>query len=141
MPRQRRARSAAGGSAARRGRRLFAAALTAYVGVLAVNRSIVEVAGPSMEPTLWAGDRLLTVPAWPGAIRPGRIVVVRDPTDPDHPVVKRVHAVQGGAIDVRGDDPARSTDSRMWGPLGRDDVRRIVVARWPDLRTRLDRVG
>lgn len=123
--------------------RWLALGAVAYLGVLAVNRALVEVRGPSMEPLLWEGDRLLTVPAWRGAIRPGRIVVVRDPADPAHLVVKRVHAVDGEVVDVRGDAADHSTDSRSWGPLpiapGTGAVRRLVVARWPDLRTPLVR--
>jgi nickel-type superoxide dismutase maturation protease len=92
-----------------------------------------------MEPTLWAGDRLLTVPARPASVRPGRVVVVADPADEGHLVVKRVVSAEAGRVVVLGDQPAASTDSRTWGPLPRRAVRRIVVRRWPDLRTRLHR--
>jgi nickel-type superoxide dismutase maturation protease len=124
-----------------RTRLTIASALTAvtYLGVLAVNRSLVEVRGASMEPTLWAGDRLLTVPARPASVRPGRVVVVADPADEGHLVVKRVVSAEAGRVVVLGDQPAASTDSRTWGPLPRRAVRRIVVRRWPDLRTRLHR--
>ncbi len=128
-------------------RRPSTVAVVAYLVALAVNRSLVEVRGPSMEPTLWPGDRLLTLPLWvPGTgagIRPGRVVVVADPSvpagQPDHLVVKRIRAVADGRVDVRGDDPWRSTDSRTWGPLPRAAVRRVVLGRWPDLRTSLTR--
>jgi nickel-type superoxide dismutase maturation protease len=116
-----------------------AGAVALYLAVLAVNRSLVEVQGASMEPTLWAGDRLLTVPATPRRIRPGRVVVVTDPADPSHLVVKRVARADGGRVEVLGDQPAASTDSRTWGALPPSAVRRIVVRRWPDLRTRLHR--
>jgi nickel-type superoxide dismutase maturation protease len=124
-----------------RTRLTLASALTAvtYLGVLAVNRSLVVVRGASMEPTLWAGDRLLTVPARPSSIRPGRVVVVADPEDESHLVVKRVARAEAGWVEVLGDQPAASTDSRAWGPLPRRAVRRSVVRRWPDLRTRLHR--
>ena len=104
---------------------------------LAVNRSLVRVAGTSMEPALTDGDVLLTVPATRRARLPGRVVVVEDPTEPGHLVVKRVHAVDASGVDVRGDLPERSTDSRTWGRLPQAAVRRLVVARWPDLRTTL----
>ena len=112
---------------------------TVYLGVLVANRSQVVVRGPSMEPALWPGDRLVTVPAIPRAIRAGMVVVVADPADPTHRVVKRVREVGRGRVDVRGDAPDRSTDSRVWGPLPVRSVRRIAVARWPDLRTPLRR--
>lgn len=104
---------------------------------LAVNRSLVRVAGASMEPALTDGDVVLTVPATRRARLPGRVVVVEDPTEPGHLVVKRIHAVDESGIDVRGDLPERSTDSRTWGRLPHGAVRRLVVARWPDLRTSL----
>jgi signal peptidase I len=128
--------------------RLAGLGVVGYLAVLTVNRSLVTVRGPSMEPALWEGDRLLTVPAWRGAIVTGRVVVVRDPGDPGHLVVKRVHALvyPGGAtpgrrelVEVRGDAPDRSTDSRAWGPVPVSAVRRLVLRRWPDLRTRLSR--
>jgi len=124
-----------------RRRRLTAGAVAlglAYLGALAVNRSLVAVRGPSMLPALWPGDRVVTVPAL-GRLHPGDVVVVRDPTDPGHAVVKRVHAVDGTGIDVRGDHAAASTDSRVWGPVSRDAVRRKVLRRWPDLRTPIGR--
>jgi nickel-type superoxide dismutase maturation protease len=111
-----------------------------YAVVLAVNRSLVEVRGPSMEPTLREGDRLLTVPARPGWLDPGQVVVVADPADDSHLVVKRLSAIGAGQVQVHGDDPRASTDSRVWGPLPLRAVRRIAVARWPDLRTPLRRI-
>ncbi|MEX2504990.1 MAG: nickel-type superoxide dismutase maturation protease [Egicoccus sp.] len=108
----------------------------AWLGALGVNRSLVAVQGHSMLPTLWPGDRVLTVPALT-APRAGHLVVVRDPAERTHLVVKRVHAVDAEGVDVRGDNPAASTDSRTWGPLPTTSVRRRVVRRWPDLRTQL----
>ncbi len=82
----------------------------------------VEVAGGSMEPTFRAGDRLVVLarpvggPAWPAV---GDVVAVADPRDPSRVLVKRVAAVDraAGALDVRGDDPGASTDSRHFGPV------------------------
>ncbi|MTV25312.1 nickel-type superoxide dismutase maturation protease [Nitriliruptoraceae bacterium ZYF776] len=115
-----------------------------YLGTLAVNRSLVEVRGGSMEPTLWPGDRLLTVPARRAWLRTGRVVVVAEPGRPDHLVVKRLTRTSAdglapGRVEVLGDHAAASTDSRAWGPVPVDAVRRVVVRRWPDLRTRLHR--
>jgi nickel-type superoxide dismutase maturation protease len=123
-----------------RGRRSIGALAVTYLVVLACNRSLVEVRGDSMVPTLWAGDRLLTLPSWLLRPHPGRIVVARDPRDPSRVLVKRVHRPVGrDHLDVRGDDPDASTDSRIYGPIPRRAVRRVVVARWPDLRTPLRR--
>lgn len=123
-----------------RGVRAVAVAIAAaYLATLAVNRSLVVVRGASMEPTLWAGDRLLTVPARRSSLRPGRVVVVADPADASHLVVKRVARAGGGEVVVLGDHPPASTDSRTWGPLPPGAIRRVVLCRWPDLRTRLHR--
>ena len=120
--------------------RVLAAAALVYLATWVVNRSLVEVRGRSMEPALRAGDRLLTVPARRGTgLRPGQVVVVADPTDADPLVVKRVAAVDHDRLTVLGDHAAASTDSRTWGPLHRSAVRRVVLRRWPDVRTRLHR--
>ncbi|MEX2550555.1 MAG: S26 family signal peptidase [Nitriliruptoraceae bacterium] len=111
-----------------------------YLGVLAVDRSRIRVRGPSMTPTLLDGDVLLTVPALPGLLRRGAVVVVADPADPEHLVVKRLTARDGDRVQVRGDDPDRSTDGRVWGWLPRSRIRRVALARWPDVRTPLRRI-
>jgi nickel-type superoxide dismutase maturation protease len=117
-------------------RRAAVLAGVAWLAALAVNRSLVEVRGSSMLPTLWPGDRVLSVPML-GPARPGTVVVVRHPADPDHLVVKRVRTVGPDGVDVRGDHAAASTDSRHFGRLPRAAVRRRVVRRWPDLRSPL----
>jgi nickel-type superoxide dismutase maturation protease len=124
---------------ARRWRLTAAAVGVAYVAALTVNRSVVQVRGSSMEPTLWPGDRLLTVPPFRRWLRSGRVVVVVDPGDPAHLVVKRLARAGSGHVEVLGDHAAGSTDSRQWGPLPLAAVRRVVLRRWPDLRTRLHR--
>lgn len=102
-----------------------------------VNRSLVAVRGPSMLPTLRPGERLLTVPACGRRLQPGRVVVVEDPAEPGHLVVKRIARSNGtgttSRVLVLGDNPEASTDGRWWGPVPATAVRRIVVARWPSL--------
>jgi nickel-type superoxide dismutase maturation protease len=122
-----------------RWRTVTVVAVMAYGVTWAVNRSLVEVRGPSMEPALWAGDRLLTIPARRGWLEPGQVVVVTDPADRDHLVAKRLTAIGSGRVAVHGDNPRASTDSRTWGDLPLAAVRRIAVARWPDLWTPLRR--
>lgn len=72
-----------------------------------------------MQPTLAPGDRLLLVRT---ALRPrpGQLTVAHDPRASGRLLLKRVRAVVGTGVDVRGDNPAASTDSRSFGalPLG-----------------------
>lgn len=70
-----------------------------------------------MSPALVPGDRLLVVPL--RRPRPGQVVALADPRDPRRTLVKRVAAVGSTGVDVRGDDPAASTDSRTFGPVPR----------------------
>ena len=132
----RRSRSNGGGLLGRLGIAILVLLVVEVVAV-AVNRSLVRVAGASMEPALTDGNVLLTRPATRRCARPGRVVVVADPRTDDHLVVKRVRSVTADGVDVRGDLPERSTDSRAWGPVPTSAIRRVVVARWPDLRTPL----
>lgn len=85
-----------------------------------------------MEPTLSAGDRVVTVPAfW---LRPGQIVTVVDPRDagrrPRRELVKRLAGRVGRRWVVLGDNLAESTDSRAFGPVERRAVRRRVLGRY-----------
>lgn len=58
--------------------------------------------------------------------REGQVVIIRhDGLEK----VKRIHAMQGGSIDVRGDNPSSSTDSRSFGFVSQDNVLGVVV--WP----------
>jgi signal peptidase I len=97
------------------------------------------VDGESMEPALRAGDVVVALRR--GTLRPGRVVVLRHPLRPDLEVVKRVRHGPGdpapdgrrlgpGEYWVEGDRPERSTDSRSFGPVRRQDVLGIVVFRY-----------
>ena len=100
-------------------------------------RLVVE--GDSMRPTLLAGDRVVAV-GW-GRVRVGDLVAVRDPRQPERVLVKRVVAVRASELDVRGDDPDHSTDSRHFGPVPRKLVLGRVVYRYapPERAGRLRR--
>lgn len=85
-----------------------------------------RIDGDSMAPTLAAGDYVL---AWPGApCGVGDVVVARHP-DGERVVVKRIAAVGPGGLDLRGDNPEGSTDSRSWGPVSWDRVLGRVTSR------------
>jgi nickel-type superoxide dismutase maturation protease len=108
-------------SAARLGvtllRLLLGAAALAALAARVLRR--VEVEGDSMLPALAPGDRLLVFrhPRW--RWRVGQVAALRDPRHPEEAalLVKRVAAVTAGGIDVRGENPSASTDSRTFGPV------------------------
>jgi nickel-type superoxide dismutase maturation protease len=86
-----------------------------------------------MRPTLEPGDRLLVLRV--GRPRTGQIVAVPDPRTPARVLVKRVAAIGPDGVDVRGDAPDASTDSRVFGPVpARSVVGRVVWRYAPDHR-------
>ena len=82
-----------------------------------------------MEPALRAGDWIV-VSGLSGPPRVGEIVLVRDPRDREHLMLKRVAAVADGACTVLGDCPEESTDSRTFGPVRLPDVLGRAVFRY-----------
>jgi signal peptidase I len=110
---------------------------------------VVTVSGRSMEPTLWAGDRLLVRRVPISVVRRGQIVVFGSDSAGKW-IVKRVLAVPGdpipkdnglnlldtaertvprGQMVVLGDNPAESTDSRDYGYLSAEWLQGVVVRR------------
>jgi len=83
-----------------------ALALVVALVVRTFGVQIYRVDGESMLPTLAHGDRLLVnklVYRIRGPV-PGEVVVIRDPADPRRHLVKRVVAVGGEEVEVRGDE-------------------------------------
>ena len=95
----------------------------------------VEVVGDSMAPALVAGDRLVVLvrplgrQVWPAV---GTVVAVADPRDERRTLVKRVASVNRAAstLEVLGDDPDASTDSRVFGPVPLASVVGRVIYRY-----------
>jgi len=88
-----------------------------------------------MAPTLLHGDRLLVVSRpWGVSTRivVGDIVAVPDPRLPSRVLVKRVASIDRveRTIEVLGDSPDVSTDSRDFGPLPLASVIGRVVHRY-----------
>jgi nickel-type superoxide dismutase maturation protease len=105
----------------------------AVAAAVATARSTVrvEVGGHSMVPTLFPGDRVVAV----GRLAPrvGDVVAVGDPRAASRLLVKRVIAVgPDRSIEVAGDNPVASTDSRRFGPVAAGLVAgRVVWRYWP----------
>jgi len=89
-----------------------------------VRRVVVE--GDSMTPAFAAGDRLTAVRRW-RPVRVGDVVVARDPRGGGRWLLKRCVALDGTRLELRGDNPAASTDSRQFGPVDRKAVKYLIV--------------
>ena len=97
---------------------------------------VVEVQGRSMAPGLLPGDRLLveSLTYRRRAPRAGEVVLALDPRAPERELIKRVHAT-GPELDLRGDAPDQSTDSRTFGAVPAAAIHwRAVVRYWPPAR-------
>ncbi len=80
-----------------------------------------------MEPTLLPGQTVLVDPRAPVTL--GCVVLAPDPRD-GRPLLKRVAAI-GAGLDLRGDNPAQSTDSRHFGLVDPSSVHGVVVCTFP----------
>jgi hypothetical protein len=63
-------------------------------------------------------------------VRPGDVVALEDPHRSGFLMIKRVRAAGPDWVDVRGDNPAASTDSRHFGPVPRSVLRGRVIYRY-----------
>ena len=99
------------------------AVLGLLAGAFALEFRRVVVEGTSMLPALEPGDRILVVRVprfWP--LPPGTLVALKDPRDPHRVLVKRVSRTRPGRLEVLGDNPGASTDSRHFGALPRSSL-------------------
>jgi nickel-type superoxide dismutase maturation protease len=82
-----------------------------------------RVEGESMAPSLAPGARVIVnrLAYRLGRPKRGDLVVLRDPRAPERLLLKRIDGARaGGAWPVLGDNAAASTDSRAFGPVGRE---------------------
>ena len=131
-----------------RGDWLRAGLAAALLGAIAVCSRVVtraQIEGPSMEPALREGDRVLVnqLAYRLRAPRAGDIVLARVPAVPGDWTVKRVAGVavtgrdrrdspQTVAVMLIGDNLLASTDSRHFGPVpGGDVLGRAWYRYWP----------
>lgn len=94
--------------------------------VLLVKRMVVT--GHSMRPTLEPGDRVLVVGFC--HLRPGRLVVLHDPRQPQRLMIKRISKLTDSQVTVLGDNPPASTDSRTFGPVAPNSILGRVIYRY-----------
>ncbi|MCA9983374.1 MAG: nickel-type superoxide dismutase maturation protease [Anaerolineales bacterium] len=93
-----------------------------------------RVTGRSMLPTLNPGTELLYNPHayQQQAPAPGDIVIAQHPQQPDLPIVKRVELIlPDGAIVLRGDNRAESSDSLAFGPVAPALILGRVICTFP----------
>lgn len=94
-----------------------------------------EVAGESMAPSLEPGDFLVVDRRAYLHARPrrGDVVLAHDPREQERALVKRVAAVgPHGAVELLGDNPGASTDSRHFGPVDPSFIDgRVAWRYWP----------
>ena len=99
-----------------------------------------------MAPTLLPNDWVLVVT--PEDFERDDVVVVEHPQRPGYEIVKRLTGVPGDTVDgrvlaadeywVAGDFARSSTDSREFGPVGRDHLKaKAVLIYWPLERRRV----
>jgi nickel-type superoxide dismutase maturation protease len=104
----------------------------------------IEVEGVSMAPTLLPGDWALVVT--PERFHRDDVVVVEHPQRPGYEIVKRLVGVPGSQVAgrelgedeywVEGDFAHRSTDSRDFGPVTREQLKAKVVLVYRPLERR-----
>jgi nickel-type superoxide dismutase maturation protease len=91
-------------------------------------RKAFRVSGDSMMPTLKDGDAVMMVA--PRSIKPGDVVLADHPYKSSVKMVKRVQAIDGeGRVSLTGDNPAESTDSRVFGSLSLECIKGKAVCR------------
>ncbi len=88
---------------------------------------VVDVAGPSMVPTLYDGDLVLV--RYGARIRPGAVVLFRHPLRQDLLVVKRAAERRGRGWWLLSDNHFVDTDSREFGAVPDDLVLGRVLLR------------
>jgi phage repressor protein C with HTH and peptisase S24 domain len=80
-----------------------------------------------MVPTYVPGERVTALRHW-RRVKVGDVVVLRDPRGDDRWMLKRCVAREGSRLELRGDNPSASTDSRDFGLVEVHDVAWIVLS-------------
>ena len=93
-------------------------------------RRLFQVEGDSMLPALQPKQRLLVKLRSHGGLSPspGTVVVCHHPSDLNLVITKRVWQSNDGWLELRGDNPAASSDSRQFGQVSLEQVIGEVTA-------------
>jgi len=91
-----------------------------------------RVAGLSMDPTLADGQTVLVNPKAYRSRAPllGQVVLVQLPST-ENPCIKRIAGISDKGLDLRGDNPNHSTDSRQLGAIPMENLRGQVLCSLP----------
>lgn len=92
---------------------------------------LLRVRGDSMLPTLRPGGFVLALSTRLLQVAPGSVVVFRRR---DELLIKRALTREDAGWFVVGDQPSRSTDSRRFGAVPREDIRAVAVCSWWPIR-------
>ena len=104
------------------------AAWTDRILLLLGSRRAVRVSGHSMRPLLSDGDVVLVKQTSEVAI--GDVVLASHPFKTSVTILKRVVSMDdAGNVELVGDDPSASSDSRSFGSIPMRDIRGKVVCR------------
>jgi len=88
---------------------------------------IARIQGRSMYPTLQSGDLVVWIRIALHWLKPGQIVVARWPHSKAL-IAKRVAQCSASTVELVGDNPPESTDSRHFGAISRGTLAGVVVA-------------
>jgi nickel-type superoxide dismutase maturation protease len=91
-------------------------------------RQAVRVSGTSMRPTLDEDDVVMITARFRPAV--GDIVLVEHPYKKSVSMLKRVASIaENGRVELRGDNPDESTDSRTFGSVSLEYIKGKAVCR------------
>ncbi|NNN21581.1 MAG: nickel-type superoxide dismutase maturation protease [Acidimicrobiales bacterium] len=84
-----------------------------------------KVEGNSMYPTFKAGDTVLVSKS--KSFKVGDLVVTSHPHHGNQLILKRILDIEGNLVELRGDNPLESSDSRQFGKVDISSVKYKVI--------------
>lgn len=87
---------------------------------------VFTVYGQSMEPILRNGDKVIAVSTFFVRLKKDDVVVCLDPRT-KRILIKRITQLKGNTYFVEGDNKSKSTDSREFGPITKENIFAKVI--------------